>query len=61
TFAFLSWAVYLIYLHTERYTKLSPRRHLTLAACAFLMIPACWLVVNYLPTAVNSVHTYSMQ
>ncbi len=59
TWAFISWAGYLVYVH-YRYSK--PKQHqqamwILLIAIGLLMI--CWFGVNYLPSARNSVHTYS--
>ncbi|MBK8189280.1 MAG: cytochrome c biogenesis protein CcsA [Vampirovibrionales bacterium] len=59
TWAFLTWAAYLTHLHLRaRYAG-----NLTLArrflAGAFLALLLCWFGVNYLPSARQSVHTYS--
>ena len=59
TWAFLSWAMYLIYIHLHRYIRLSSRVQLMLLAVGFLIILGCWFGVNALPTATQSVHTYS--
>jgi len=59
TGAFITWAMYLAYIHLERYTKLSPRLHLGLIAGVFLVVLGCWFGVNALPSAQMSVHTYA--
>lgn len=59
TAAFISWAMYLVYLHLRRYNRMTPRRQLALVTVAFLLILGCWLGVNKLPTATDSVHTYT--
>lgn len=59
TWAFITWTIYLAYVHLERYTKLSTRAHLALVAGAFLVVICCWFGVNLLPSAQMSVHTYS--
>ena len=59
TWAFMTWAMYLAYLHLDRYTKLSSRAQLMLVTGAFLVLLGCWFGVNALPSAQMSVHTYS--
>jgi ABC-type transport system involved in cytochrome c biogenesis permease subunit len=59
TWAFLTWAVYLAYIHI-RLRHADAHR----LACAFLLaavgiLATCWFGVNYLPTANSSVHTYT--
>lgn len=58
TWAFLSWLAYLGYLHASRY-KVSPDRLQWYLALSFIVLLVCWFGVNYLPSAQNSVHTYS--
>ena len=58
TWAFLSWAVYLIYLHLKTYTRLSSRMHLVVLIGAVLVIFGCWFGVNSLPTSQQSMHSY---
>lgn len=59
TWAFLTWAVYLIYIHARIKTAMKPDSALWILAFAFVVLLICWFGVNYLPSAVNSVHTYS--
>jgi ABC-type transport system involved in cytochrome c biogenesis permease subunit len=59
TAAFVTWAAYLIYVHLDYRTKLSPRLHLGLVSGAALTVVFCWLLINVLPSAQSSVHVYS--
>lgn len=59
TWAFLTWAVYLIYIHVRIKNSIKPQQSLWILAFAFLILLVAWFGVNYLPSAVNSVHTYS--
>ncbi len=59
TWAFLTWIGYLAYIH-YRYHK--PKRitaAMWMLAGAFIILLIAWFGVNYLPSAANSVHTYS--
>ena len=59
TWAFLSWAVYLIYIHARIKNSIKPKNSLWILTLAFAILLICWFGVNYLPSAANSVHTYS--
>lgn len=59
TWAFLTWAVYLAYLHLDRGKMLSSKVSLWLMFSAFLVLLACWFGVAVLPTASSSIHIYS--
>ena len=59
TWAFMTWAMYLAYIHLVRYTRLSSRTQLALMAGAFVVLLGCWFGVNNLPSAQMSIHTYS--
>ncbi len=59
TWAFLTWAVYLIYIHARIKNSIKSKQALWILAFAFLVLLVAWFGVNYLPSAVNSVHTYS--
>lgn len=59
TWAFLTWANYLSYLHLRRDWTARPRRAAACLALASALVFACWFGVNYLPSARQSVHTYS--
>ncbi|MEI7824102.1 MAG: cytochrome c biogenesis protein CcsA [Chlorobiaceae bacterium] len=58
TWAFLSWLAYLGYLHAWRY-KIDRAKLQWYLALSFVVLLVCWFGVNYLPSAANSVHTYS--
>ena len=58
TWAFLSWLAYLGYLHAYRY-KIDQSKLQWYLALAFVVLLVCWFGVNYLPSAQNSVHTYT--
>ncbi len=58
TWAFLSWLAYLGYLHASRY-KIDRAKLQWYLALSFVVLLVCWFGVNYLPSAANSVHTYS--
>ncbi|HOY30987.1 MAG TPA: cytochrome c biogenesis protein CcsA [Bacteroidales bacterium] len=59
TWALLTWLVYLLYLHfridKNRHVKFS----LWILAISFIVLLICWFGINYLPSAMNSVHVYS--
>lgn len=58
TWAFLSWLAYLGYLHLVA-RKTDAGRLQWYLALSFVVLLVCWFGVNYLPSAQNSVHTYS--
>ncbi|MEI6848000.1 MAG: cytochrome c biogenesis protein CcsA [Chlorobiaceae bacterium] len=58
TWAFLSWLAYLAYLHAFRY-KIDRGKLQWYLALSFIVLLVCWFGVNYLPSAQNSVHTYT--
>ncbi|NTW68669.1 MAG: cytochrome c biogenesis protein CcsA [Chlorobiaceae bacterium] len=58
TWAFLSWLAYLGYLHAFRY-KIDRSKLQWYLALSFIVLLVCWFGVNYLPSAQNSVHTYT--
>lgn len=60
TWAFLTWGAYLGILHGATPARLSPRATLGLYTAAFAVVLGCWFLVNYLPAAHVSVHTYAM-
>jgi len=59
TWAFLTWAVYLGYFHMRSEWNAQPRRALWFLAAASAVVFICWFGVNYLPSAAQSVHTYT--
>ncbi len=58
TWAFITCAGYLIYIHM-RLNKWYPKFTLWVLPIAFVLLMITWIGVNYLPTAQDSVHTYS--
>lgn len=59
TWAFLAWAVYLIYIHFRIKTNLSQQQVFTILLLTFAILLICWFGINYLPAAMNSIHVYS--
>ena len=59
TWAFLTWAVYLLYIHGRIRNSILNKTALWILAIGFIVLLMCWFGVNYIPSAVNSVHTYS--
>ncbi|MFH2141859.1 MAG: cytochrome c biogenesis protein CcsA [Bacteroidota bacterium] len=59
TWAFITWLVYLIYIHTRyRYSTMT-KLPLWILTFAMIFLLICWLGINYLAVAQNSVHTYT--
>lgn len=60
TWAFISWLGYLVYIHYRyKYKSKKDITSFAIIIVAFLLLLICWFGVNYLPTASQSVHTYS--
>lgn len=59
TWAFLTWAAYLVYLHARAKHAMRPAMNLALLAAGFAVLLMCWFGVNKLPSAQESVHTYT--
>jgi len=57
TWSFLTWAFYLIPLHQR--VQSGEARSLWLPLLGYPIVLLCWFGVNYLPTAAQSVHTYT--
>jgi len=58
TWAFITSAAYLVYIHM-RQQKFHPKITVWILPVAFILLMITWIGVNYLPSAQNSVHTYS--
>ncbi|MFC2097026.1 cytochrome c biogenesis protein CcsA [Bacteroidota bacterium] len=58
TWAFLTWLMYLIYIHIRYRHKKQVLQPLWMLALAFIILLICWFGVNYLPSAASSVHVY---
>ena len=61
TWALLTFLVYLIYIHLRSHHKSKTRLHLWVLTISFAFLLAAWFGVNYMPSAKNSVHTYSQE
>ena len=59
TWALLTWLVYLVYLHLRTFKTVNATKAIWVLALAFIVLLICWFGVNYLPSAANSVHTYT--
>jgi ABC-type transport system involved in cytochrome c biogenesis permease subunit len=59
TWAFVTWAAYLAYLHLDLYTRIKPVAKLVLVTGAFLLLTFCWKGIQLLPSSGQSVHIYS--
>lgn len=59
TWAFITWLVYLLYIHFRINKKRAIKSALWILALAFVLLLICWFGINYLPSAQNSVHVYS--
>ena len=60
TWAFITWLLYLVYIHYRYQFKNAVKTPLVILTIAFGLLLVCWFGVNYLPSAKNSVHTYGM-
>lgn len=59
TWAFLTWIMYLAYVHYRHHRPRAVVGQLWVLSLAFIVLLICWFGVNYLPSAANSVHTYT--
>lgn len=59
TWAFLTWLSYLVYLHLKHKHPVKPVMNLMTLILGFVVLMGCWFGVNSLPTAQESVHTYT--
>lgn len=59
TWALLTWLGYLFYFHLRAHRPAACRIAFWILILSFLSLLICWFGVNYLPTAGNSIHTYS--
>jgi ABC-type transport system involved in cytochrome c biogenesis permease subunit len=58
TWAFITWLMYLLYIHLRYHAKKNINWSFWALALAFVVLMICWFGVNYLPSAQNSVHVY---
>ncbi len=59
TWALLTWLAYLIYIHIRYRHPGKKQAALWILALSFVILIICWFGMNYLPSAAQSVHTYS--
>lgn len=59
TWAMLTWLGYLIYIHIRYRNPDAVKTPLYCLSLAFVILLLCWFGVNYMPSASQSVHTYS--
>lgn len=59
TWAFLTWMGYLVYIHLRYRHPEQIKTPLWSLTMAFAILLVCWFGVNYLPSASQSVHTYT--
>lgn len=59
TWAAITWLAYLAYIHYRLKKHSSPRTSMIILIISFILLQICWYGVNYLPSAQQSVHTYS--
>ncbi|WP_125720375.1 cytochrome c biogenesis protein [Flavobacterium ustbae] len=59
TWAMLTWLGYLIYIHLRYRSPGKIKPILITLALAFVILLLCWFGVNYMPSAAQSVHTYT--
>ncbi len=58
TWAFATWAIYLLIDHITVHRRVGPSAVVTMALLGFLVVLGAWFGVNALPTAAQSIHTY---
>ncbi len=61
TWAFLTFLAYLTYMHYRYHHPTRVKTNLWVLSVSFVVLMLAYQGVNYLPTAANSVHTYSQQ
>ncbi len=59
TWAFLTWMIYLLYIHFRVNKRMNVKTALWVLALSFVILLICWFGVNYLPSTQSSVHVYS--
>lgn len=59
TWAAATWLGYLIYIHYRLKKRSSNKTSMIILIVAFILLQICWYGVNYLPSAQQSIHTYS--
>ena len=59
TWAFITWAVYMLYMHLRYHKPHKTAQHTRWLAFAFIILLIAWFGINFLPAAQSSVHVYS--
>jgi len=59
TWAFLTWLIYLIYIHFRYANKQKVTISLWILAIAYIVLLICWFGIDYLAVSSNSIHTYN--
>jgi len=59
TWAFLTWALYLVYIHLACHRPMSRRSSFWFIAGGFAVLLVCWFGLNYMSAGTASVHTYT--
>lgn len=59
--AFITWLGYLVYIHYRYSHPTKIKGPLWILAFSFVILMICWMGIQYLPAAQNSVHVYSGQ
>ena len=59
TWAAVTWCTYLIYIHMRLRGRWSRKVLCSVLIVGFICLQMCWWGINYLPSARESVHTYS--
>ncbi len=58
--AAVTWILYISYIHMRRYFPTKEKLAITLLTIAFIALQITWYGVNYMPAALKSLHTYTM-
>ena len=59
TWAMLTYLMYLIYIHFRIQYPTKVKVHLWILSISFAILLLAWFGVNYMPSSINSVHTYT--
>ncbi len=59
TWAAATWLGYMVYIHYRLRKNASSKLSMMMLLVAFVLLQICWYGVNYLPSAQQSIHTYS--
>ena len=60
TWAAITWLAYLVYIHLRWHTPQYVKEACIVLIVSFLCLQMCWYGVNYLPSAQDSIHRYSV-